>query len=173
MKLYGISLFSPGIIFRSLCRQWLSVILDHVKNSTPPSPWSAILYTKEFSVKNSQPRIWDPELQLLKNSPVQTARIHRMQINVQVANQPYDCYNLMCCELVFWKCLLFSCFNPDARTARTHINRDLFVEIHLNLLPGYLDEFMWREREGGRERGREGQDKFEAILYEISRQYPV
>ena len=32
---------------------------------------------------------------------------------------------------------------------RTHINRDLFVEIPLNLLPGYLDEFMWRERESG------------------------
>ena len=31
----------------------------------------------------------------------------------------------------------------------THINRNLFVEIRLNLLPGYLDEFMWRERASG------------------------
>ena len=64
----------------------------------------------------------------------------------------------------------------SGRTHCTHINRDLFVEIPLNLLPGYLDEFMRRERERERERRegeRAGQEKFEAILYEISRQYPV
>ena len=71
----------------------------------------------------------------------------------------------MCCELVFLKMFNFFLFQ-SRRTHCTHINRYLFVEIHLNLLPGYLDEVMWMD--GGREAGREGQDKFEVILYEIS-----
>ena len=35
--------------------------------------------------------------------------------------------------------------------------------VRQDLLPGYLNEFMWRERVG--------QDKFEVIICEISRQY--
>ena len=35
----------------------------------------------------------------------------------------------------------------------------------LDMLPGYLNEFMWRERAGA--------DKFNAILNEIVLQYPV
>ena len=69
-------------------------ISDHVKNSTPhPTPRSTILYTKEFSVNNSTPPIWDSnELQLLKK------RLHSS------CKQLYDCYIVTCRELVFWKC---------------------------------------------------------------------
>ena len=37
--------------------------------------------------------------------------------------------------------------------------------VRRDMLPGYLDEFMWRERAGA--------DKFDAILNEIALQYPV
>ena len=37
--------------------------------------------------------------------------------------------------------------------------------VRRHMLPGYLDEFMWRERVGS--------DKFDAILNEIALQYPV
>ena len=37
--------------------------------------------------------------------------------------------------------------------------------VQRDMLPGYLDEFMWQERAGA--------DKFNAILNEIALQYPV
>ena len=37
--------------------------------------------------------------------------------------------------------------------------------VRRDMLPGYLDEFMWRERVGD--------NKMEAIFREIARQYPV
>ena len=39
---------------------------------------------------------------------------------------------------------------------------------HLRQLPGYLDEFMWRERYG-----KTGKEAFTAILQDISTQYPL
>ena len=50
----------------------------------------------------------------------------------------------------------WNCVNTKLKTIKG-VRRDM--------LPGYLDEFMWRERAG--------QDKLDAILHEISRQYPV
>ena len=39
---------------------------------------------------------------------------------------------------------------------------------HLRQLPGYLDEFMWRERHG-----KTGKEAFSSILRDIAQQYPV
>ena len=39
---------------------------------------------------------------------------------------------------------------------------------HLRQLPGYLDEFMWRERHG-----KTGKEAFTTILQNIAQQYPV
>ena len=39
---------------------------------------------------------------------------------------------------------------------------------HLHQLPGYLDEFMWRERHG-----KTGKEAFSSILRDIAQQYPV
>ena len=48
-----------GTTSRERVTKELVFCLDHVKNSTPhpPTPGSTILYTKEFSVKNSTPPI--------------------------------------------------------------------------------------------------------------------
>ena len=60
---------------------------------SPTPPGSSILYTKEFCVKNTAPRIWDSnELQLFKKKFRSSCE------------QLYDCYNVTRREQVFWKC---------------------------------------------------------------------
>ena len=105
---------------------------------TPPHPsWSSILYTKEFSVKNttppSPPRTWDSN-ELLPSS----------------CKQLYDCCNVTC---LFKRA---STLNPfqSSHPARYGIDRvktklKTMKGVRQDLLPGYLSEFMWRERESG------------------------